>query len=100
MNEELFIYGTLRLPEIQLLIIGRKVEQIPDILKNYKITNIFIKETEYMALIPAEESEINGAVITVTKDELERVDEYESEEYRRIKVTLESGKVTWVYVKA
>lgn len=36
-------------------------------------------------------------VITVTGEELERIDAYETEPYKRSEVVLESGKRAWVY---
>lgn len=97
MNEELFVYGTLRLPEVQLRVIGRSVELTSDILNGYKTVPVVIGGNEYLTLIQDDNSKIEGAVISVTKEELERIDAYEPEEYERISLTLESGKSVWVY---
>lgn len=40
---------------------------------------------------------IEGAVLSVTFDELQRADEYETDDYKRVSVTLRSGKQTWIY---
>ncbi|WP_225316911.1 gamma-glutamylcyclotransferase [Legionella longbeachae] len=39
-------------------------------------------------------------VFDVSKEELERADEYEVEDYKRIQVKLASGLSAWVYVQA
>ncbi len=69
MSEELFIYGTLKLPEIQLKIIGRKVELMADVLKGYKTAIVFMDGTDCLTLIPDENSQIEGAIISETKNE-------------------------------
>ena len=43
---------------------------------------------------------IKGVVFELTEKELLIADEYETEDYKRIKVVLESGKESWVYVAA
>ena len=100
MTEELFVYGTLKLPEIQREIIGREVELHSDTLMGYKTEPVMIDQTEYRVLVPDQGSEVEGALISITKDELTRIDRYEPEDYKRISVTVNSGKTAWVYVKA
>lgn len=100
MSEELFIYGTLRLPEIQLEIIGRKVEMKADVLKGYKTAVVFVAGIECLTLVADEKSGIEGAIISITSNELARVDAYEPHEYERMRVTTASGSTVWVYVKA
>ncbi|MDE3145475.1 MAG: gamma-glutamylcyclotransferase, partial [Bacteroidota bacterium] len=41
---------------------------------------------------------IKGSVFAITGEELMQADKYEVDDYKRIAVTLESGKVAWVYV--
>ena len=100
MSEELFIYGTLRLPEVQRKIIGREVELVADTLAAYKAEPVVIDGTEYRTLVPDQGSAIDGAVISVTPDELARIDAYEPEEYHRKLEITASGRSVWVYVKA
>ena len=42
-------------------------------------------------------SVVKGFVITVTTEELRRLDAYETSAYRRSEVTLASGRKAWVY---
>ena len=100
MTEQLFGYGTLKLAEVQLEIIGREVELALDALKGFKTEPVAIGGAEYRTLVPDKSSEIEGAIISVTKDELARIDAYEPEEYKRVSVTMVSGTTAWVYVKA
>jgi gamma-glutamylcyclotransferase (GGCT)/AIG2-like uncharacterized protein YtfP len=44
--------------------------------------------------------EVPGKVFRVSAAELAAADGYEVEEYKRVEVTLKSGIVAWVYVKA
>jgi hypothetical protein len=39
-------------------------------------------------------------VFEITPDELKQADDYEVDSYKRVAVTLQSGKNAWVYVKA
>ncbi|MDE1996359.1 MAG: gamma-glutamylcyclotransferase, partial [Rhizobiaceae bacterium] len=43
---------------------------------------------------------VAGKVFSVTAEELAAADEYEVSDYKRIEVTLTSGIMAWVYVKA
>lgn len=108
--ENLFSYGTLQLVQVQLELFGRKVELMPDALIGFKKENITIKDETVVGLSGEEEHVIiscsgndsdiiEGAVLSVTRDELERADDYETNDYKRISVTLRSGKSSWVYVK-
>jgi len=35
----------------------------------------------------------------ITKSELKKIDKYETDVYKRIKVILKNGKEAWVYIK-
>jgi hypothetical protein len=41
---------------------------------------------------------IEGVVLELSPDEIKSADAYETEDYKRIEVRLESGKTSWVYV--
>jgi gamma-glutamylcyclotransferase (GGCT)/AIG2-like uncharacterized protein YtfP len=108
--ENLFSYGTLQLQHVQLELFGRTLKMEPDLLIGYKKEMIKIKLESVVNLSGEEEhviigytgnesDVIEGAVLSVTKDELEHADEYETDDYKRIQVTLKSGRQSWVYVK-
>ncbi len=100
MAEQIFVYGTLKLPVVQREVIGREVELLADTLKGYQTEPVVIDGTEYQTLVPHEDAEIEGTIISVTRAELARIDAYEPDEYKRTSVTAKSGRVAWVYVKS
>ena len=108
--ESLFSYGTLQLERVQLETFGRTLEGHPDLLMGYRRETILIKVESVINLSGIEEHTIisytgkssdivEGVVLSITQDELIRADDYETEDYKRIKVKLKSGKEAWVYVK-
>lgn len=97
--EEIFTYGTLQDPKVQMKIIGRTIKGIPDGLAGYKKSTITIGNILYPIIIPGGNSVIQGKVIAVTQEELQKIDAYETSAYRRELVTLQSGKEAWVYKK-
>ena len=109
--ENLFSYGTLQLEQVQLELFGRTLEMEPDALVGFKKEKITIKDETVVDLSGEEEhviisysgndaDVIEGAVLSITPDEIERADAYETNDYKRINVTLQSGKSAWVYVSA
>jgi len=108
--ENLFSYGTLQLEQVQLELFGRTLKMEPDALIGFKKEKIIIKSESVVSLSGEEEhviirytgndsDVIEGAVLSITLDELNRADAFETDDYKRINVTLRSGKVAWAYVK-
>lgn len=108
--EDLFSYGTLQLKQVQLELFGRIIPTQPDVLIGYKKEMIKIKVESVVNLSGEEEhviisytgldsDVIEGVVLSITKDELIKADEYETNDYKRAEVLLQSGKTAWVYVK-
>lgn len=95
----LFVYGTLREPEVQKKIIGREIEGTLDSLLGYNISKIEINNNTYPIILKKIDSSVRGLVLPITLKELQLIDEYETEAYQRIQVTLKSGKEAYVYVK-
>ena len=98
--ENLFVYGTLRETSVQKEVIGRFVIGLKDRLEGYKESEIEIKGEKYPVLIPDKTNSIEGLILSVSSGELEKIDEYETDVYKRIRVALESGRRAWVYVKS
>ena len=107
--EYLFSYGTLQKEEIQLKLFGRLLESEPDTLEGYMISTIEITDRRF--LDQGEErfqktvaptgicaDFVKGTVLELSKSELQLVEKYEPENYRRIKVKLDSGKSAWVFL--
>ena len=97
MPSQLFVYGTLTDPETQKKVLGKIVDGVPDVLDDYKKSTIVIFGNSYPDIVKAPSSSVDGLVIPVTTDELESIDNYETEWYKRIEVVLKSGKKAWVY---
>lgn len=57
---------------------------------------------ELCLAIPSENGNdfVEGMVFEISGEELLQADKYEVEDYRRISVTLESGKKAWIYISA
>jgi len=110
MMEYLFSYGTLQEGDVQLGLFGRLLVGAKDRLKGYKAISIEISDEsfdvengkEYLIAVISNDDEdtIDGTAFEVTNEELLVADSYEPEEYKRISVTLESGKHSWIYVAA
>jgi gamma-glutamylcyclotransferase (GGCT)/AIG2-like uncharacterized protein YtfP len=108
MSEYLFSYGTLQKDKVQLDLFGRLLNGARDSLKGYKVSPIEITDKTFLAkgeqkdqriaVITNDKNDfIEGTVFEVTAEELLHADKYEPEDYKRIKVKLESGKGAWVY---
>ena len=97
----LFTYGTLQDLSIQKQVFGRTLVGIQDVLNGYYISLEKIMG-RYLVIEKAinKESKIEGIVYELQDNEFLKVDLYEGEAYKKIKVVLKSGKSAWVYVKA
>lgn len=108
--EKLFSYGTLQLEKVQLETFGRTLQGHPDTLVGYKKEMIRIKVDAVVNLSGLEEhvaisytgneaDRVEGVVLSITPAELEHADDYETDDYIRTQVMLQSGTQAWVYVK-
>jgi gamma-glutamylcyclotransferase (GGCT)/AIG2-like uncharacterized protein YtfP len=97
LTENLFVYGTLKDPQIQKKVLGRRVEGTMDRLPDYKKSTIRLSGRQFPIVKPAAGQSVEGLVIGVTPPELTQIDHYEGQTYQRQKVTLASGRSAWVY---
>ncbi len=95
--EYLFVYGTLQDPTVQQRVIGRLVNGKPDALEGFFKSRMAMSDGIFPLVIPRQNSTVEGIVLEVTPEELQRMDIYETSAYRRIWVTLRSGLESWVY---
>jgi len=95
--EKLFVYGTLKDPVVQKTVFGRIVEGIPDSLDGYRKTEIAMSDGVFPIIIRESGSAVDGLILEVTREELALIDRYETDAYRRVRVTLKSGQEAWVY---
>jgi gamma-glutamylcyclotransferase (GGCT)/AIG2-like uncharacterized protein YtfP len=109
MSELLFSYGTLQKEKVQLELFGKTLHGLTDVLSGYRTVQIEIKDQAvlstseqryHLIAVPSNDKNdfINGIVLELTEEELHIADEYETEDYKRIRAMLESGKESWVYV--
>lgn len=111
MNENLFSYGTLQKDSVQIKLFGRLLTGAKDVLTGYKLALIEIKDEAFLAkgeekfqktLIQSKNAAdvIEGTVFEISEEELRLADAYEPDDYRRVRVTLQSGKAAWIYLAA
>lgn len=108
-TEKLFSYGTLQLPAVQWATFGRLLSGSAAILKAYRLSILPISNpgviaasgmAEHPVLVYTGEQQdcVEGVVFELSPEELELSDSYESADYKRISVVLNSGVKAWVYV--
>tara|TARA_R110000868_G_scaffold82780_1_gene233583 strand:+ start:417 stop:725 length:309 start_codon:yes stop_codon:yes gene_type:complete len=95
----LFSYGSLQQPEVQLSLYKRVLIGKEDQLKGYKLAEELLY-FQYPIIFETKKKTdvISGIIFEITLEELKFTDDYEGEQYRRIKVKLESGREAWCYV--
>ena len=109
MKENLFSYGTLQKDKVQIELFGRLLHGTKDILRGYKLSSIEIRDETFLSkgeqsiqltLVTSHDKNdsIEGTVLEVSEEELLQADRYEPDNYKRIEVTLGSGKKAWVYI--
>lgn len=107
--EKLFSYGTLQLEHVQKETFGRILQGKKDDLIGYKLGEVKIKDeaviqTSGTAIHPIlkftgnNADVIEGTVFEITDSELQQADEYEVDEYMRVKGNFRSGAQAWAYV--
>ena len=95
----LFVYGTLAIGETLKNILSRDIPGIPATLDGYDGSKMVIIESEsYPAAEKNIGCSIQGLLIEVTSEELEKLDVYETDAYKRKEVELTNGKKAWVYL--
>jgi gamma-glutamylcyclotransferase (GGCT)/AIG2-like uncharacterized protein YtfP len=107
----LFSYGTLQDKAVQLQTFGRELAGRPDAMLGFVQTLVEIRDPQVLAtsgkahhpiVQPSARptDEVPGTLFETTEQELLLADSYEVADYKRISVTLKSGQVAWVYVRA
>jgi gamma-glutamylcyclotransferase (GGCT)/AIG2-like uncharacterized protein YtfP len=107
----LFSYGTLQDKSVQLETFGRELAGTPDAMLGFVQTLVEITDPQVVAtsgkthhpiVQPSARptDEVSGTLFEITEQELRHADAYEVSDYKRISVTLKSGQVAWVYVRA
>ncbi len=110
-EEPLFSYGTLQDEAVQQRLFGRRLTGAPDALVGFRMDWLVARDAAAVnasgvARHPvvhetrAPQDRVPGTLLRVTATELARADEYEADDYRRVRVTLASGESAWLYVAA
>ena len=111
MTELLFSYGTLRQRDVQLTTFGRELDGRADAIVGYELHYVTITDPHVIAtsgsdrhpiLKPTDRpgAHVDGMVFAISEVELAAADEYEVDDYARVRVPLRSGADAWVYVFA
>jgi hypothetical protein len=110
-SARLFSYGTLQGTAVQLALFGRALSGSPDSLPGFALSWLKITdpdvvstsgETFHPVIRPTGQHSdvVVGTVFEITREELLKADTYEAENYQRMKVSLATGALAWVYVLA
>lgn len=110
-TEPLFSYGTLQLDSVQRATFGRLLQGTPDTLVGFRLERLAIRDAAVIAASGAThhpivratghfEDTVRGTLFHITPAELAAADEYEVDDYARVRVTLASGTTAWVYAAA
>jgi hypothetical protein len=105
----LFSYGTLQQREVQLATYGHELAGIPDAVAGYLLEPLAITDPDVVRIsgkavhIIARASgdaadRISGTLFEITESELSATDDYEVDVYGRVEVSLESGRIAFMYV--
>ena len=106
----IFSYGSLQEEQVQLSTFGRRLGGQRDALTKFALSFVKIEDPKVAAAIGKthhanvtfngnEDSRAQGMAFEISDAELASVDEYEiASLYKRIAVTLASGREAWVYV--
>lgn len=99
--ENLFVYGTLLDAVVQEQVIGRRIEGTHKHLFDYRTTTVLIDGNTYPAIEPKVGSVVPGRILVVTPEELQKIDAYEGNTYRRVRrELLHSHLRVFVYISA
>ena len=109
-DEWLFSYGTLRDPAVQRATFGREFDGHPDALVGWRTELLEITDPEVVAtsgmthhpiVVRSDDDSatVPGHVLLLTPEELAAADEYEVDDYTRVRARLASGSAAWVYVQ-
>ena len=104
--EQLFSYGTLQSKEIQMQVFNKLLSGTEDQLVGYKLKDLQIEEEfgmeDYFVAMPSENllDTVSGIAFTVSSEDLIKADQFESNAYKRIQITLQSGTKAWIYIES
>lgn len=106
--EKLFSYGTLQQVGVQKANFGRILDGVEDRLPKYRVGKLRITDPrvlqesgkEYHPILEYTgclDDFVEGTVFLLTAEEIVMADDYEVDDYIRVKAQLESGSECWIY---
>ena len=97
----LFVYGTLKDPELRKQLTGKYFNSSFGRLRKFISSEIVIEGISYPIIEYTGKSInfVDGEFFVVNDNDLKIFDIYEGDEYRRIKVVLEDSNEVWIYCK-
>lgn len=104
--EQLFSYGTLQSKEIQMQVFNKLLIGTEDQLAGYKLKALQIEEEfgmeDYFVAMPSDNPQdaVQGIAFAVSSDDLIKADQFESNAYKRVPITLQSGTTAWIYIES
>jgi hypothetical protein len=107
----IFSYGTLQDPVVQEAVFGRRIPCLPDELPGFILDRVRIVDADVIAKSGRAEhpivrqssaagASVVGSALAIEPEDVAKADAYEVADYRRIAVTLASGRYAYVYVAA
>ncbi len=107
----IFSYGTLQDPVVQEAVFGRRLVCLPDELPGFILDRVRIVDPGVIAKSGRDEhlilrrsstagASVLGSALAIEPEDVAKADAYEVADYRRIAVTLVSGRNAFVYVAA
>ncbi len=95
---KVFTYGSLLNDSNRSLVLGREVDGVEDILLGYeKIPHS--KFYIYPTIRKNKNGVVEGMVFDVSEADMKNLDRYETHHYKRLEVTLKSGKKALAYIE-
>ena len=96
---KVFAYGTLRYPDVRKKLLGHDPVHRSSSLKGFRMGTITLDGVVYPIIAEdlLSDETIEGVYFQVNDDDLQKLDEYESDAYKRKLVELEDKVIAWVY---
>ena len=99
---KLFSYGTLYQSGVQIAEFGQKFKVDPDLdyVQGWYLVKIQINGSKYYVAVEGDETcKVMGAIVYIPEELIDKVDEYETKAYKRIKIETLCGNECQMYVK-
>ncbi|GLW66105.1 hypothetical protein Arub01_43490 [Actinomadura rubrobrunea] len=95
--EGLFVYGTLRFPEVLRVLLGRVPEMRPATATGWRVRAL--PGVVYPGMVAVPDGVAQGMLMTgLSEDERRLLDAYEDDLYDPTLITLDDGHRAWTYV--